>query len=280
MIDLHAHSSISDGTEPPEVVVGHAAAAGLHAFALTDHDTLDHVPTARAAAEAHGLRFVPGCELSCETPDWVPGGLHLLVYFVEPGCPLDDRLGALRDARNVRNARIVERLNELGYPITLAEVELVAGEGVVGRPHIARVLVDRGHVTSIEEAFNQLLGTGKPAYVERDRLDAPTAIELAHASGGVTSVAHPYSMHLAPDDLDRFIGELRASGLDGLECEYARYDRSGRDALLALADRHDLAPTGGSDYHGAMKPGLSVGTGEGDLTVPDLFLTALEARRP
>ena len=278
MIDLHAHSAISDGTEAPAVVVGHAVDAGLHAFALTDHDTLEHVPAAQAAAAAAGLRFIPGCELSCDAK--VPGALHLLVYFVEPGCALDAQLGALQAAREQRNAAMVERLAELGVPIDLDEVLAVAGDGVVGRPHIATVMIDHGYVTSVQDAFDRYLGQGRPAYVERTRLDVGDAIALAHASGGVAVVAHPHSLHLRDQQLDRYLGELVEAGLDGLECEYPSYDRGERDRLLELAARHGLAPTGGSDYHGAIKPGLRVGTGNGDLAVPDVFLEALEARRP
>jgi predicted metal-dependent phosphoesterase TrpH len=278
MIDLHAHSAISDGTESPAVVVGHAVAAGLHAFALTDHDTLEHVPAAQAAAVAAGLRFIPGCEISCDAK--VPGALHLLVYFVEPGCALDGRLGALQAARETRNAAMVERLAELGMPIELDEVLKVAGDGVVGRPHLATVLIEHGYVTSVQEAFDRYLGQGRPAYVERERLEVREAIAVAHASGGVAVVAHPHSLHLRDPQLDRYLAELAETGLDGLECEYPSYDRAQRDRLLALADRHGLAPTGGSDYHGAIKPGLHVGVGSGDLAVPDVFLLGLEARRP
>jgi hypothetical protein len=278
MIDLHAHSSISDGTEPPAAVIGHAIAAGLHAFALTDHDTLEQVPAARAAAEAGGLRFIPGCELSCTAV--VPGSLHLLAYFVEPGCVLDDHLGRLQTARTERNARMIERLSELGLPVTTDAVLAIAGDGVVGRPHIALAMIEQGYVDDVSTAFERYLGQGRPAYVERERLDVAQSIDLIHASGGVAVVAHPYSLRLSAEELDHYLGELRAIGLDGLECEYASYDRSERDRLLALAARHSLAPTGGSDYHGAIKPGLRVGEGRGDLRVPDDFLTALEARRP
>lgn len=277
MIDLHAHSTISDGTDPPAEVVAKAAATGLTALALTDHDTLEHVPLARAAGLAHDVRVIPGCELSCTSR--APGGLHVLVYFVEPGCALDAALVGLQASRDVRNAAIVERLGTLGLPITLEEVEAVAGEGVVGRPHIAVVMIEHGYVDSVEQAFAQYLANGKPAYVERERLDAPSAFELAHASGGLAVVAHPHSLRLDDAELDVFIGELTAAGLDGLECEYSRYSRPERDALHKLAARHGLAPTGGSDYHGTIKPDIELGTGTGDLAVPDALLEGLDARR-
>jgi 3',5'-nucleoside bisphosphate phosphatase len=281
VIDLHSHSTMSDGTDSPTRVVQLAGEAGLAALALTDHDTLDHVPEARAAAEAQSLRLVPGCEISCELSGRAPGTMHLLVFFVDdaPG-ELRDRLAALQEARNERNVQIVEALNERGVPITVEAVQAQAGPGSVGRPHIARVLMEAGHVSSIQEAFDVWLGKGRPAYFERDRLEPEDAIELTHASGGVCAIAHPGSLGLDDVELDAFVGELADAGLDGLECEYGAYLPEERAPLHELARRHGLAPTGGSDYHGDNKPGLSVGTGRGDLRVPDDFLTALESRRP
>jgi predicted metal-dependent phosphoesterase TrpH len=281
VIDLHSHSTMSDGTDSPTRVVQLAGEAGLAALALTDHDTLDHLPEARAAAEAQSLRLVPGCEISCELSGRAPGTMHLLVFFVDdaPG-ELRDRLAALQEARNERNVQIVEALNERGVPITVEAVQAQAGPGSVGRPHIARVLMEAGHVSSIQEAFDVWLGKGRPAYFERDRLEPEDAIELTHASGGVCAIAHPGSLGLDDVELDAFVGELADAGLDGLECEYGAYLPEERAPLHELARRHGLAPTGGSDYHGDNKPGLSVGTGRGDLRVPDDFLTALESRRP
>ena len=281
MIDLHSHSTVSDGTDPPARVVELASDAGVSALALTDHDTLEHLPAARAAADAAGLRLVPGCEISCELGGRAPGSMHLLVFFVDDaGGELQDRLRALQAARNERNVQIVQALNAHGIPITVEAVQAQAGPGSVGRPHIARVLMEQGHVASIQEAFDQWLAKGRPAYFERDRLAPEEAIELTHASGGVCAVAHPLSLGLAGGELDEFVGVLRSAGLDGLECEYGSYEPEERGALHELAARHDLAPTGGSDYHGDNKPGLSVGTGRGDLHVPDEYLDALESRRP
>jgi 3',5'-nucleoside bisphosphate phosphatase len=272
---------MSDGTDSPTRVVQLAGEAGLAALALTDHDTLDHLPEARAAAEAQSLRLVPGCEISCELSGRAPGTMHLLVFFVDdaPG-ELRDRLAALQEARNERNVQIVDALNERGVPITVEAVQAQAGPGSVGRPHIARVLMEAGHVSSIQEAFDVWLGKGRPAYFERDRLEPEDAIELTHASGGVCAIAHPGSLGLDDVELDAFVGELADAGLDGLECEYGAYLPEERAPLHELARRHGLAPTGGSDYHGDNKPGLSVGTGRGDLRVPDDYLTALESRRP
>jgi predicted metal-dependent phosphoesterase TrpH len=281
VIDLHSHSTMSDGTDTPERVVELADEAGLAALALTDHDTLDHVPKARTAAEEREMRLVPGCEISCELAGRAPGSMHLLVFFVDDGAgELQHRLGALQVARNERNGQIVEALNARGVPITLDAVRAQAGPGSVGRPHIARVLMEEGHVGSIQEAFDVWLGKGRPAYFERDRLGPEDAIELTHASGGVCAVAHPGSLALDDAALDEFVGELAGAGLDGLECEYGAYLPEERVPFHELARRHGLAPTGGSDYHGENKPGLSVGTGRGDLRVPDQYLDELESRCP
>lgn len=281
MIDLHTHSTVSDGTDTPTTVVELASRAGLSAVALTDHDTLRHLPEAQAAAERLGVRLVPACELSCELAGRAPGTMHLLVYFLEGGPgPLQDRLGELDAARNERNERIVAVLRANGVAITIDEVLAESGHGTVGRPHVAAVLVRHGDATSIDDAFDRWLAKGRPAYVERHRLEIEESIELAHASAAVTSLAHPFSLDLEAAELDAFVGRLAAAGLDAIECEYGRYSRRDRDTLRGLAARHGLAATGGSDYHGTYKRDLSVGVGTGDLAVPDALLDALEERRP
>jgi 3',5'-nucleoside bisphosphate phosphatase len=281
LIDLHSHSTVSDGTDTPAEVVALGAAAGLSALALTDHDTLQHLPEARAAAAEYELRLVPACEISCELAGRAPGTMHLLVYFVdESQGPLQDRLGELQAGRGGRNEQIVECLRANGLDVTLDEVLAQAGEGSVGRPHVARVLLEKGYVGSIQEAFDRWLAKGRPAYFERVRLSPEESIELAHASGGVTVLAHPSSLDLDDDALEEFVAGLTAVGLDGLECEYGRYPPEERATYRALADRHELAVTGGSDYHGDNKPDLRVGVGRGDLAVSDELLDGLESHRP
>ncbi|HET9771422.1 MAG TPA: PHP domain-containing protein [Acidimicrobiia bacterium] len=278
MIDLHSHSTASDGSESPSEVMALAARAGLTALALTDHDTVEGLAEARAAAELLGVRLVQGCELSCEVGE---ATMHLLVYFLDDGPgPLQDRLAGLQEARADRNRRIVTVLNEHGVDVSLEEILEEAGGGSVGRPHVAGVLMRKGYVQSVQEAFDVWLAKGKPAYLERDRLLPAEAIDLAHASGAVAVMAHPTSLGFDGPEMERCIAGLADDGLDGLECEYGRYSPDLRASLRALADRLGLAVTGGSDYHGRYKPGLSLGTGLGDLNVPDELLDALEARRP
>jgi 3',5'-nucleoside bisphosphate phosphatase len=247
------------------------------AVALTDHDRLDGIPDAQASADAVGVRLVPGCELSLEAR----GTMHLLVYFVAPGDgPLQSTLTRLQEARTTRNKRLATRLAELGLPVTYEEMVEEAGGDGVGRPHMAAILVRKGVVASVQEAFDVWLAKGKPAYLDKERLLPADAMALAKASGGVPVLAHPLSLDLKPPDLDRAVAELVELGLAGVEAIYGRYDGEQREAMAALAARHGLVVTGGSDHHGTYKPDLSVGTGRGDLEVPDTVLVALEERRP
>ena len=277
-VDLHLHSYASDGTDAPATVVEKAAALGLSAIALTDHDTLSGIPEAAEAASRLPIELIPGVELSVNHNGVK---IHMLAYFIEPEPgPLQDRLEALRDGRDIRNPKIVERLNELGYPITMdAVLEQTRGDAV-GRPHIADALVAAGLVRDRKEAFTELLADGRPAYVERDRLTAVDAIRLTTASGGVTSIAHPYSTGLDAADLRALVTELRDEGLTGVEAYYSEHSVFTRVQLAEMAAELGLVATGGSDYHGAGKPHLSIGTGTGDLVVPDEALAGLRERRP
>lgn len=254
------------------------ADAGLTTMALTDHDTLEGIDEARGAARSVGVDFIAGTELSIER---VEGSMHLLVYFLEPGPgPLQDRLASLRRARNGRNEQIVERLNGIGIPIRYDDVIAESGGGVVGRPHIAAVLMAMGHVATVKEAFERYLGTGCPGYVGRERLDAKTAIALAHSSGGVPVVAHPHTLAVGADDYAAALRELADLGLSGLEAWYSRYTPDLRQRLADIADELGLVATGGSDHHGRYKPDLDVGVGTGDLRVDDEVAAALHAARP
>ncbi|MBO0748243.1 MAG: PHP domain-containing protein [Acidimicrobiaceae bacterium] len=275
VIDLHTHSTVSDGSDSPARVAELAGEAGLKAFALTDHDRLDGLAEAGARAAELGVELVPGCELSCEHP----GTMHVLVYDVEAGeGPLQDELVALQHARDTRNERMAERLAALGLPVTREEMEAEAGGIGVGRPHVAAILVRKGVVGSVQEAFDVWLAKGRPAYVEKERLAPADALRLARASGGRPVLAHPLSLGLDPPALAAAVRELADLGLCGIEAVYGRYTPSDRAGLVALAHKAGLVATGGSDHHGSYKPDLTVGTGTGDLAVPDEALAALRAR--
>lgn len=274
-VDLHLHSDRSDGTDPPTHVVELAARAGLTTLALTDHDTLDGIAEAREAAALHGVRLIPGTELSVE---WPTGTMHMLVYFLEPGRgPLQDTLQGLRTARHDRNRRILGALAEVGIDITYEDVTERARGDVVGRPHIAAVLMERGHATDIADAFDRYLAKGRVGYVDRQRLAAREAIELARASGGLPVIAHPHTLGLSRHEFAASFTELASHGLAGIEAWYAEYDPELRTHLAGLADRLGLIATGGSDFHGRHKPALSVGSGRGDLEVPDSIVEQLDA---
>jgi predicted metal-dependent phosphoesterase TrpH len=279
VIDLHTHSACSDGTDPPERIPELAAAAGCSAVALTDHDTLACVGPAQARADQLGVELVGGCEVSCRYRN---ASAHVLVYFVSEGAgPLQEELARLREDRVARNRRLAARLGELGIPITYQQiVDAAAGEASAGRPHVAALLVQYGLAESIADAFDRWLGEGRPAYVPKARLTLAEIAALAAGSGGVAALAHPLSLGLDPEMLEETAAELSDAGFAGMEAYYARYSPQERALLASIAKRHDLVPTGGSDYHGTVKPDLWIGKGQGDLVVPDAVLAELRARRP
>lgn len=277
MIDLHTHSTVSDGSDPPERIPELAHAAGCRAVALTDHDRVDGLAAAGARAAELGVELIPGVEISCEHR----GTMHLLVYFLPPGGgPLQDELGRLQGVRDSRNRRLAQLMTELGLPVTYEEIQAEAGGMGAGRPHIASILVRKGVVGSIQEAFDVWLAKGRPAYIDKERLAPDVAVRLAVASGGVPVLAHPLSLGLSPGDTSAAVAELAGYGLAGVEAIYGRYSGEERSGLAALAAEHRLVATGGSDYHGRYKPDLQVGTGRGDLEVPDSILDELRERIP
>lgn len=276
-VDLHLHSRYSDGSDEPEAIVSAAAAAGLGTIALTDHDTLEGIGRARAAAEAAGIDLIAGTELSV---NWPSGAMHLLVYFLEPGSgPLQDELNRIQKGRKDRNHEMVDQLAAIGIDISYEEVEAEAGDGVMGRPHFAAVLMHKGHVDSIAAAFDTYLAAGRPGYVSRARLEASRAIELATASGGITSVAHPHTLGVGAASYAEAFTTLVDAGLGGIEAYYAEYTPQVREHLAGVAADLGVVATGGSDYHGTYKPEIRIGVGRGDLAVPNQAAEALYAAR-
>ncbi len=237
MVDLHVHSNVSDGSDSPSEIVRLAAEAGLSAVALTDHDRQDGIEEAARAAAGAGIELVPGIELSCEHA----GTMHMLVYFLEPGeGPLQDELARLQASRSNRNERLVTKLAELGMPVTTEELEQESGGKGAGRPHVAAILVRKGYATSVQDAFDKYLAKGRPAYLEKERLEPLHAIDLAMESGGVPVLAHPLSLKLSPAALGPALEELADAGLGGVECLYGRYSREERAELAVLAARAGL----------------------------------------
>jgi 3',5'-nucleoside bisphosphate phosphatase len=281
VIDLHTHSTHSDGSDSPTALIDLAVEAGCSAVALTDHDTVTGLDEARRRSVERGIEFVPGIELSCHTST---RNVHLLGHFVDHHDNVFlERIATQQQLRHARNVHLCERLTELGMDVTIEEVTAAAGGNTVGRPHFAAVLVAKGHVTSIEHAFSTYLAEGMPAYVERQELPAAVAIQWIHDAGGVATWAHPVwrstTVRERPST-ETVVEELVTSGLDGLEARYSRYDGGLRREMVRLAQRFGLVATGGSDYHGTFKPDLRIGVGVGDLDVPDSVLSELRERLP
>ena len=273
-VDLHTHTTASDGSDSPFDLVEAAASLGLSAVAITDHDTTQGLEEAGEAASRVGIELVRGVELSL---DWRGGAMHMLVLLVRRPDLLHSRLAPVRRARMRRNLQIAEHLQSLGVEVTMEEVKQEGGEGTIGRPHFASLLAKKGYVADIQEAFSRYLGRGCPAYAERYRLAPDEGIRLAHAVGGVAVLAHPLTLGLEGGDLSDLLGDLAAQGMDGMEAYYGAYEPPTRRTLAKLARRHGLIPAGGSDYHGRFKPQIGLGVGRGDLTVPDRVLEELRA---
>ncbi|GBE15386.1 hypothetical protein BMS3Abin14_01446 [bacterium BMS3Abin14] len=267
MIDLHTHSTASDGTMKPAELVRYAAERGIEVLALTDHDTLSGLNEAEDEAGRVGIDFIPGIEISAE---FEPGTLHILGYYTNAGdSALERSLSLLREGRDHRNRIILEKLAVLGYPLELKDVMRFAGGQSVGRPHIADALVNRGYVDNRNEAFDRLLSKGAPAYADKERMTPEGAVAIILKAGGIPVLAHPQYMNLDRDSLSMFVGDLKNSGLAGLEVYY--YSHSPEDVAFygSLAEEYGLLPTGGTDYHG---PGglkrTDIGIGTGDMRVP------------
>ena len=277
-IDLHTHTTASDGSLSPGELVSEAARAGLKAVAITDHDTIAGLDEAVEAGQGLELEVVPGVEISIEVG--LKGGAHLVGLWVKPGHPgLLDGLERLQEARRQRNPRILAKLNELGLPLSMDEVLAQTGGGQVGRPHFAKALVQKGLADSMGEVFSRWLAAGAKAYVAKERMTPEEGISLVRAAGGVPVLAHPGLLDLDRNGLESLLRKLKSLGLEGLEAYYSEHDEATRRSLISLAARLGLAVSGGSDFHGGSKPQIQLGTGKGDLRVPLTLLTALRQRR-
>jgi predicted metal-dependent phosphoesterase TrpH len=243
-VDLHTHSTASDGTLPPERVIEAAENCGLAALALTDHDTIDGVRPAREAAERAGIRVIAGVELSAYDQDHE---VHLLALHLSQLGQLEKRLTDLRVARHARAGRIVDRLNELGIALTLDEVLVQSNGGAVGRPHVARAMIARGVVGDFRDAFTRYLGAKGSAFVPKDKLSVEDAIAIAHEAGAIAIWAHP-----GDGGRRERLEPLVAAGLDGVEVRHPSHSSEDMKRLQALTDFFGLVPSGGSDWHGAM----------------------------
>ena len=265
-VDLHAHSTASDGALSPIAAVETAHRAGVVAFALTDHDTLAGIPDAQRTADALGLRLVPGVEMSVHQGQLE---VHLLGLHIRDVSALQARLEVYRDHRRSRALEIVTRLNAIGVAVTVDAVLEAAAGGAVGRPHVAKALIVGGFVRDSREAFDRYLAAGKPAFVEKERLDIAEGIAIIHAAGGIAVIAHP-----GAEGRRERIEPLVSLGLDGLEVKHPGHSSEDMKRIAALADYFGLVPSGGSDWHGAMQGSRVLGA----MQVPFAWLEAQDER--
>ena len=278
MIDLHMHSTYSDGTFSPEELIAEGQRIGLKAMALTDHDTTNGVPRFRAAAQAAGIRILTGVEVSADPPH---GTMHVLGYCVEPEDPvLIEHLKWIRDGRDARNHEILHKLNQLGCHITMEQVESYAGEDVVARPHFSQALIAAGYAKDKKDAFEKYLARGKAAYAERRRLSPSATLELIRRAKGVPVLAHPFTLDLNPGALREQVKELASQGLLGIEVYYSEHTPDRVRDFGKLAKEFNLVATGGTDFHGANSPQVKMGFGFGSLSIPDDIPDQIEAARP
>lgn len=273
MIDLHIHSNFSDGSETPEEIIRLAAQRGLTAVALTDHDCVDGLFEFTETAKQYEIEAIPGIELSA---DFHPGTLHMLGYWINPSSPvLIEALRKIRQGREDRNIKIIEQLNELGYPLTMEEVLRQSNGTTIGRPHIAAALVAAGHFKNSRQVFNKLLARGKPGYADRFRLPYLECIEVIRAAGGIAVLAHPVALRLSRGKLRKLLTTLKKNGLGGVEVFYPEHN-PGQVRVYRQATREaGLAMTGGTDWHGKFTPDIHLGTGFGDMEIPDRLLDPL-----
>jgi predicted metal-dependent phosphoesterase TrpH len=286
MIDLHTHTTVSDGGDSPSELVAEAAAVGLEAIAVTDHDNDAGCDEAVVAGREHGVEVVRGVEISCDVEKLLEQGyepssrptMHLLGYFIPEGDnPLSNALAGLQRHRADRNRLIVERLNELGIPVTFEEVEREAGGpgSQIGRPHFAAALVRHGAVSEYQEAFDQYLAKGAKAYVSRKLYRPQEAVELMLSAGVVPVLAHPFTLNLGMGDLERFVDSLLEVGLKGIEGYHGDLPESDQEPFRALGRQRGLIVSGGSDYHGAMRPDRGLPGGRHHVMCPDEVLDEL-----
>jgi predicted metal-dependent phosphoesterase TrpH len=252
--DLHLHSTASDGRLTPEEVVKAAAQKGLKFISLTDHDTIDGIAPALAAAEKFpNLRLIPGVEISTDLPH---GEAHVLGYFIDyTSRELAAKLEHFRNSRLERARKMVAKLDKLGVHLDWRRIEQIAGDSVMGRPHIARAMLEKGYINNFKQAFTDYIGRDGPAYVEREKLTPAEAVALIIRAGGLAVLAHPFTV----SQPEAMIIELKSAGLAGIEAYYNGYSQEEIGQLVALAKKHNLIATGGSDYHGLDSSETAIG---------------------
>lgn len=277
LLDLQLHTTDSDGTWPWDRVLEHCREMGLKAFAITDHDTIVRREDILKWAKEKKAMAIPGIELSTSEKGQT---VHLLGYFLDgPLTKLESKLAILREGRNVRNKKIIDKLQGLGFKVTEEDLKVVAGRATVGRPHIARLLLEKGYIKTIAEAFERFLTPGGAAYFPKEELPLEEGIALLYEAGAVTSVAHPGLLKRSPDELEESLRIWKGWGLDGIEAVYPGYSEEQTVFFHRMADKYGYVMTGGSDFHGENKPHIKIGVGTGNLNVSDALLEPLLEKR-
>lgn len=280
-IDLHVHSNASDGTLSPQEVVELAVNSGIRTIALTDHDTLDGIPEAVAAAEAfhlqgHLIQIIPGVELSVS---YQQRDIHILGLFLDPkNETLNAALHKAKQNRDQRNDRMADKLRAANIDISIDKIRAVEGDAVLTRAHFAKYLVEHGYSKNNQEAFNRYLNNDSPYYVSREYLSPKEAISLIHQAGGLAILAHPLLYKYSLNEVELLVSYLAGFELDGIEAIYTSNSGFDEGRMRHLANKYNLIITGGSDFHGANKPDIHLGTGRGNLKIPYTVLTDIKNR--
>lgn len=279
MIDLHVHSNCSDGTLSPKELVDYAIEKNLSAFALTDHDTVDGLDEAiqyatGLRAEQGNIEVIPGIELSTE---YQGADIHVVGLYIDyHNRGFQDKLREFVDSRTTRNQKMCSLLTQAGVPITYEELQAAYPDAVITRAHYAGYMLEKGYVKSRQEAFDRYVGDHAPCYIPREKITPAQAVQLILQAGGAPVLAHPILYHMSDESLDTLVRKLKEAGLMGIEAVYSTYTAADERKTRALAAKYGLFISGGSDFHGANKPGLDLGTGYGKLFVPAELLTDIK----
>ncbi len=273
-VDLHVHSFKSDGTYTPTQLVDYALEKGLSAFALTDHDTVDGIDEAISAAAGKPITVIPGIEYSTEYRN---RDVHIVGLFIDhKASAFQEYLTRFQQSRTERNYKLCANLRGANIDITYDALAEMFPDAVITRAHYAKYLLAKGYVKSMKEAFDRYLGDHTPYFVHREKITPQEVIDVTLQAGGVPVLAHPTLYGLGREQLDILVSTLTAQGLKGIECIYSTYSPAEEHEIKALAEKYHLLPSGGSDFHGANKPGLDLGTGYGKLFIPESFMIELQ----
>lgn len=275
-IDLHTHTTKSDGTYSPTALVDYGIEKGLSAVAITDHDTVDGLQEAIDYSKDKPIEVIPGIEFSTQYQD---KDIHIVGLYIDAQCEAFQKpLKEFVASRENRNEKMCAKLREAGIPITFDLLKKENPGAVITRAHYAKFLVSRGIVSSNADAFSKYLGDHTPYFIPREKVTPNQAIALIHAAGGVAILAHPPLYHMGNDRLNELVSQLKKDGLDGIECIYSTYTNQDERDMRNLSLNHDLIISGGSDFHGKNKPGLDLGCGYGNLFVPEDILLPIKTR--